>query len=183
MPVIWCSIVLCRLDIFYNLKLCFQKKSCGDTCASLVITRHLKPYIALAGTSTPWSHPPPPLLDSMPTTLPFSPKSKSPTKNEYLSDLRIFKRMCHGLWRQLKKKNSGNVWGNSNINRSIKGLHLSRGHYFEERKIHLHCKSDFFFLIWQQPLESFLCWLLMLTNVESMPGTEKAQGVDVGPAL
>lgn len=73
------------------------------------------------------------------------PQNQSPTKNEYLSDLRIFKRICHRLWRQLKKKNSGNVWGNSNINRIIKGLYLSQGHYFEERKIHLHCKSDFFF--------------------------------------
>lgn len=107
-----------------------------------MITRHLKPYIALSGTSTSWSHPPPQLWDTMSKS--FYPKSKSPTKNEYLSDLRIFERMCHRHWRQLKKKNSGNIWGNGNINRSTKGLHLSQGHYSKERKIHLHCKSDIF---------------------------------------
>lgn len=107
-----------------------------------IITRRLKPYIALGGTSTPWSHPPPQLLDSMPMTLSFPPKSKPPTKNDYLSDLKIFKRMCHRLWRKLKKKDSGNVWGN--ISGSIKGLPLSQGHSFEERKIRLYCKSNFF---------------------------------------
>lgn len=55
----------------------------------------------------------------------------------------------------LKKKDSGNVWGNSHINGSIKGLHLSQGHYFEESKIHLYCKSDFF-KTQQQQLMSLL---------------------------
>ena len=64
----------------------------------------------------------------------------------------------------LKKKDSGNVWGNSHINGSIKGLHLSQGHYFEESKIHLYCKSDFF-KTQQQQLMSLLSWLSMSPNM------------------
>lgn len=50
------------------------------------------------------------------------------------------------------------------MNGSIKGLHLSQGHYFEESKIHLYCKSDFFFFN-SAGTKSFLWWLSMFSCV------------------
>lgn len=89
---------------------------------------------------------------------PFSQRNQSLLQRTNLSDLKKVTRMCHRFWRQVKKKDSGNVWGNSYINEIIKVLHSSQGHYFDENKIHSHGKSCFL-KIQQLQLRLFFSWL------------------------
>lgn len=72
-------------------------------------------------------------------------KSKPPTRNDYLSDLKIFPKIHHGLRRQLNKRILWNVWTYASMEASR--IHLSQGHYFEESKIHLYCKIWFFWKV------------------------------------
>lgn len=78
----------------------------------------------------------------------------------------------------LIKRIPENVWGNSYINGSIKGLHLSQGHYFEESKIHLYCKSDFLKSQQQRPMSLLSC-LSMSPNMSQHHTAEANAGASM----